>query len=241
MRLNLVPDLAYDPAGGNLVADDAVVPGIVSTRDAMVMLTTNATVGELNALLAAHGASIVASSPADETLPNAVLMVRFPTASAQELYDVTVALNAEPIVEAAAPDLLISLDIIPAAPGAAPGWAWDVGGSWSGGNWGLEQARVPQMWNVLPVLEQNAAPLVWTCVIDDYFQNGHPDLPFASLLGATATTVDDHGMHVAGTIGARYDNRTGIDGVNPRAALVGYTMRTLSSDYPASSSLLDLL
>ena len=236
----LVPDLAYDPAGGELVADDAVVPGIVSTHDAMVMLTTNATVGELNTLLAAHGASIVASSSADETSPNAVLMARFPTANAQELYDLTVALNDESIVEAAAPDVLIGLDIIPADQASASSWKWDVGGSWSGGNWGLEHARVPQMWNVLPNLQQNGASPVWTCVIDNYFQNGHPDLRFASLLGPTAPTVDDHGMHVAGIIGAHFDNDTGIDGVNPMAALIGYTMVTLSSDYPASGSLLDL-
>jgi subtilisin family serine protease len=235
----IVPDLPYNPHGSGLVADDVLVPGIVSTRDAMVMLRTNATVGQLNTLLATHGATIVASSPADATLPNAVLMARFPTASAQELLDITVALDSDPIVETAAPDVVIGLDIVPNDTTSAPGWRWDGAGIALGGNWGLESARVPQMWNVLPVLQQNGASLVGTSIIDSYFANGHPDLFFSWLLGPTSD-VHYHGMHVAGIIGARYDNNVGVDGINPLALMAAYTLQTLPSDYPRSASLLDL-
>ncbi len=227
-----VPHLPYNADPGDLVANDPNLPGVLSTRNAMVMLRTNATVGQLNALLAAHGASIVASSPSDKTLPNAVLMMRFPTTNAQDLYDLTVALNDDPIVEAAAPDVLLGLTVIPDDASAAPGWLWDPAGSFTGGNWGLEKARVPQMWNIYEALQNRGAARVPTCIIDIYFDPGHEDLQFSAVLGSTPLEVHDHGNHVAGIAGATYNNRKGIDGVNPLADLIGYTFRATLYDVP---------
>jgi len=230
---DLVPNFPYNSDGRDLVANDPNVPGVVSTRHAMLMLKTNATVGQLNALLAARGASIVASSPADATLPNAVLMARFPTASAQALLDLTVALNNDPIVEVAAPDVWIGNAIVPEDSANEPGWRWDIFGLHRGGNWGLEKARVPQMWNLLGALKHKSAPLVPTCIIDDQFFD-HIDLAFASRVSAPPSLSatlrpSDHGNHVAGIVGARYENRAGVEGVNPMASLIGYERQGGSS------------
>jgi subtilisin family serine protease len=229
----LVPNFPYNSDGSDLVANDPNVPGVVSTRHAMLMLKTNATVGQLNALLAARGASIVASAPGDATLPNATLMVRFPTASAQALFDLTQSLTNEPIVEAAAPDIALGLNALPDNTGAAATWSWDPFATPAGGNWGLEKARVPQMWNLYGALLKNGALSVPTCVIDDRFPP-HADLSFATIVPAATVQLSDilrpgdHGNHVAGTIGATYGNRMGIDGINPLASLVGYEYSRLN-------------
>ena len=229
---DLVPHFPYNADGRDLVGTDPVVPGVVSTRNAMMMLRTNATVGQLNALLAAHNASIVASNPKDSTLPNATLMVRFPTANAQELYDLTVTLNDDPIVEAAAPDVLMGPDAVPADTGTESSWKWDEAGLEAGGNWGLEYARVPQMWNVLEALEKNNAPRIPTCIIDNYFPAAHPDLAFVHLLGSPPLAVADHGPHVAGIVAAIHGNNVGLDGVNPLAYPIGYTFRPMPNEFP---------
>jgi uncharacterized protein YjbI with pentapeptide repeats len=234
---DLVPRLPYNAGTRDFVAGDSEVPGIVSTRNAMVMLKTNATVGQLNALLAAHGASIVGSSPADATLRHAVLVARFSTTSAQELHDLTVALTSDPIVEAAAPDVLLGLTEIPDDRGAASTWRWDQAGVVAGGNWGLEKARVPQMWNLVSALHLKGVAHVPTCILDVEFLP-HADLSFVSQLGPSGPGTNDHGIHVAGIAGADYDNGLGIDGVNPLASLIGYTLQTVSSDFPVSGALL---
>jgi len=227
------PSLPYHPDSVDLVADDPFVPGTVSTRNAMLMFTTNATIAQVNALLAAHGASIVASSPADATLPNATLMARFPTATAQELLALTVALDEEPIIEAAAPDIELGLTLITDDTAAAPSWIWDEAGIATGGNYGLEYARVPQMWNVLPALKKKGAPHIPTCIIDDYFLASHPDLAFAGIIANPIVSLgqviepSDHGSHVAGIAGAVHGANGGIDGVNPLALLSGFEFRAM--------------
>ncbi|MBK7998279.1 MAG: VCBS repeat-containing protein [Verrucomicrobia bacterium] len=229
----LIPHLPYNSDASDLVVNDPNIPGAVSTRHAMLMLKTNATVGQLNALLAARGASIVASSPADATLPNAVLMTRFPTTSAQALFDITQSLTNEPIIEAAAPDTVLGLNALPDNTGAAATWSWDPFTTPSGGNWGLERARVPQMWNVYGALLKKGSPTVQTCIIDDRF-SPHLDLSFAFVKPADTVQLSDilrpgdHGNHVAGTVGATYGNRMGIDGINPLASLVGYEYSRLN-------------
>ena len=231
----LVPHLPYNATTRDLVDGDPEVPGIVSTRNAMVMLKTNATVGQLNALLAAHGASIVAVRPADATLPNALLMARFQTTNALQLFDLAATLTNNPIVEASAPDVLLGLTEIPNDSSAPASWRWDQAGVAAGGNWGLEKAHVPQMWNLLSALYSKGVGNVPTCIIDVDFPF-HPDVLFVRQLGPKGPGTNDHGIHVAGIAGADYDNNQGIDGVNPLALLISYTMQTVPGDYPASNA-----
>ncbi|HKX61508.1 MAG TPA: S8 family serine peptidase, partial [Verrucomicrobiae bacterium] len=230
----LVPALAYNanPANFDFSGSNPNLPGAISVNSAMLMLKTNVTVGQLNALLAAQGAAIVGSSPQDAFLPNAVLMVRFPTTSAQALFDLTVSLNNDPIVEAAAPDVLMGPTVVSSDATTQPDWKWDNAGTWAGGNWGLEFARVPQMWNLKSALEKKGAGRVPTCVIDVYFNPAHVDLSFQYMLGSPPLATNDHGNHVAGTIGASFDNNLGIDGVNPMPFLIGYTFRAMDGEYP---------
>jgi subtilisin family serine protease len=101
------------------------------------------------------------------------------------------------------------------------------------GNWGLEAIRAPQMWNLYDYgIRRGNQPR--TGVFDRGFNdrnndgvNDHPDGDLPGLrtwiyeptlappgfrVGAVAHF---HGQHVAGIIGARYSDGSGIEGVNP--------------------------
>jgi uncharacterized protein YjbI with pentapeptide repeats len=221
------PRLPYNPEPG-----DYGRPGVPSMRQAMLLLKTNVTVGQFNQLISRYGASVVASSPADAALSNALFMVRLPTQSPEELIQKTVALLGEEGVLAAAPDIGIGPAIISDDQRTAAGWDWGRAGEFSGGNWGLEFARVPQMWNVIPALKALAVSSVLTTVIDVDFAP-HPDLSMARFLGAPWMRAEDHGNHVAGIIGATHHNGLGVDGVNPFASLLGQSFVIRSTDSTA--------
>lgn len=221
------PRLPYNPD-----RTDFALPGVPSAHHAMLMLRTNVTLGQFNELIARHGATVVASSPADAALSNALFVVRFPTQTPEELFQRTVALLREPSVQAAAPDIGIGPAIISDDQRSAVGWDWGKAGEFAGGNWGLEMARVPQMWNVLPALRAKATSSVLTTVIDVDFAP-HPDLPIGRFLGTSWAGVEDHGNHVAGIIGAAHNNGLGVDGVNPLASLLGQSFVIRASDSSA--------
>ncbi|MEO8426018.1 MAG: FG-GAP-like repeat-containing protein, partial [Verrucomicrobiota bacterium] len=225
----LLPHLPYNPDPSDTAVNDPDVPGFfASARDAIVMLKTNTTVGQLNALLAKYGATIVASSPKDAALENALLMLRFRTARVLELFEVTKQLTNETVVAVAAPDLLMQFGAIPDDSNGASGWQWDPADNPTGGNWGLEKARVPQMWNWIEPITKRGTGRAATAIIDGGFPS-HTDLAFSLQLGATTPLPlgPEHGLPVAGIIGAKY-GKGGIDGVNPFADLAGYTLGSLS-------------
>ncbi|MBL9171788.1 MAG: VCBS repeat-containing protein [Verrucomicrobiales bacterium] len=221
------PRLPYNPD-----RTDFPPPGVPSAHHAMLMLRTNVTIGQFNELIARHGATVVASSPADAALSNALFMVKFSSQTPEELILRTSALLREGLVQAAAPDIGIGPALISDDQRAAVGWDWGRAGEFAGGNWGLEFARVPQMWNVIPALRASAVPAVLTTVIDVDFAP-HPDLSVARFLGAPWMGVDDHGNHVAGIIGATHHNGLGVDGVNPFASLLGQSFVIRSTDSTA--------
>jgi hypothetical protein len=80
--------------------------------------------------------------------------------------------------------------------------------------------RVPQLWNLNAAVAKAGgratAPL--TGVLDDGFAGSHPDLAYET--NVTPGYTNSHGTHVAGIIGATFDNGRGVDGVNPFARLV---------------------
>ncbi len=236
------PSIRYNPDGRDMVEDDVDLPARgASTRHAIVVLATNTTVGELNALVAEEGAFIVGSQPRDASIANAMLMLRFPTVSVSELLEVTVRLEADPRVDFAVPDVLAELSSIPNDENGAFGgghdescwdvagspfpdgfnWHWDAAAEPRGGNWAWEYARVPQMWNFNDAIRKRETGRVVTSVLDGGSPY-HPDVYFEG--GGEIGPDPAHGVHVAGIIGALYGNGLGIDGVNPFAALAAHTV-----------------
>lgn len=79
-----------------------------------------------------------------------------------------------------------------------------------GANWGVEAVRAPWFWQNYDLRGVRVG------VIDNMFAENHTDLDFAEVFHNGYKTKDDywyHGTHVAGIIGARYDNGKGICGV----------------------------
>ena len=74
----------------------------------------------------------------------------------------------------------------------------------------MEAIRVPQMWN-LNVAIRKAGNFTKTGVLDVGFADVHDDLTYGRNL--TPGQEDEHGTHVAGTIGADFNNGEGVDGV----------------------------
>ncbi|MGN0449508.1 MAG: S8 family serine peptidase [Ruminococcus sp.] len=85
-----------------------------------------------------------------------------------------------------------------------------------GENWGLEAIRCPSAWTLYNSMKPNP---VKVGVVDGSFFTDHEDLKnvFAETFYNNIGTSDDngHGTHVAGTIGAEYNNSKGITGVYP--------------------------
>src|SRR5262249_15443839 len=99
------------------------------------------------------------------------------------------------------------------------------------GNWGLKAEGVPAAWNLLDTARLKR-PRFETAVLDRGFDN-LPDLRLPSVEPAfqrllfCPVSPTPHGNHVAGIVGARFDNSDpadptrsrGVSGVNPLAAI----------------------
>jgi len=110
-------------------------------------------------------------------------------------------------------------------------WIWKA--PTTAGNWGLEAMHVPQLWNLNDAVKRRGHS-VFIGIVDAGFQdddrdgrNDHPDLAHLETIvfdgegdlkpGAIKSA---HGQHVAGIIGAAFNNHLGIDGVNPFARMI---------------------
>lgn len=118
-------------------------------------------------------------------------------------------------------------------------WRWNFPASWgreTDGNWGLEAIRVPQLWNLNDYVRRaGQGQRILIGILDAGFEDrdgdgvdDHPDLKNLKTVilnddGKTkpGAVTNYHGQHVAGIIGATFNNSLGIDGVNPFAQMVG--------------------
>ena len=130
----------------------------------------------------------------------------------EKAYFNTVTLNGEDEVQAVYPD---------------DPWEEGITGNWSdkdnadGSNWGLELIQVPEAWDYLEEMSE-----VRVGLIDNTVNEDHEDLTFEKVTVNTVSedgkiedpkyTVkaeSDHGNHVAGTMGADWNNKTGVSGI----------------------------
>jgi subtilisin family serine protease len=115
-------------------------------------------------------------------------------------------------------------------------WIWDLppsSGLGTDGNWGLEAVRAPQMWNVKDFIER-ANHSILTGIADVGFEDANRDgqddhFDLDQLRTPNLAQTSAHGQHVAGIIGATYDDQAldnGVTGVNPKAEMVGVAADT---------------
>lgn len=224
-----IPPLDFPaPSASDFTSVDADLT--ISFREFLLEFKSATTVQQANTLLAGINATVVG------TIEDfGVLLVRVSTADLNALMALLSTLKADPIVEEALPEMGTTVESLPPH-NVSPGlWNWafprpeavpPVGPT--DGNWGLEMIRAPQMWNLDTYwLRRTFLALVSAGVVDAGFTDNlaaagpstHPDFTTADnakLLQIEAQTpTGEHGTMVAGIIGAAFDNRAGIEGVNP--------------------------
>lgn len=217
-----IPDLLFTAREEDYGPDPALGGFLASTNTLVLQFTSSTTVAQANAVLQGAQATLAGGVPGQGAFPG-ILFLRLPTPDHAALGTAVAALEAETSVSRVVPDALMAPLAVPANAHPVLGWEWT--GDPQGGNWGLELMRAPQMWNLNGAIEKLhhldvyalGDGAVTTGVLDVGFYT-HPDLVYADNL--TPSLVDDHGTHVAGIIAARWDNKDGIEGLNPFTRLV---------------------
>lgn len=194
----------YRPPAESLVTDAAT--GTVFVQDeAMVMFKAGVTAEQAEQAIAGWGGKVVgkltAISRYEVLLPKA--------RSLTELRAYLAELEADPLVEIAYANELTALTTT-YQPGDT-GWL----GEWNGpktedGNWGMEAINAPTLWDYRDEVAQglSATPVG---IIDAGFV-ANADVKVDVLAPNQEVS---HGTHVAGTIGASFDNDEGVAGVIP--------------------------
>jgi hypothetical protein len=208
----------------------------ISRTEVSLELVAGATVDDANAVLASVGATIIGTIP-----DTGVMLIQVATTTVSELMAVLATLNADPSVDMALAELTPGLDALPPANHLPNLWMWALADYAAtppvvavNGNWGLAMIRAPQLWNLdTYARRQSAAASVSAGVVDNGFDVLHEDLGALSAPGAPTM---DHGTFVAGIIGAHWDNRLGIEGINPwisfiEGRLFGDYTRNLRTHY----------
>ncbi|MGI9179088.1 MAG: S8 family peptidase [Longimicrobiaceae bacterium] len=217
-----IPNQPFVARGVDYSPTHPELPGVyLSFNTLLLTLRLEATVAEANSLLAQIGAQIVGGIPGKPDEAAGILFLRVPTVTHEEMISLLETLDDHPDVEVAVQDVLLEPQRTTGRSGSVPaGWTWES--KPSGGNWGLELIRAPQMWNWNAAVQKGKVPEILTMVIDAGFtaSGAHPDLQYDSKYAQKPGTAHYHGTHVAGIIGAGFDNNTGIDGINPFARLL---------------------
>jgi subtilisin family serine protease/plastocyanin len=248
-----IPDIGFPRTDPDDIAEHPAFGFLASRTQILLGFTDAATVGQANAALVEANVVILGGLSNFD-----ILLAGAPdTPDFSGLTTAIETLRANPAVEFAAMSSEQITSAVPRPAesitfnNATGPWKWGVfttpgdEPSGEGGNWGLEASRVPQTWNLVEEVRRRGNSFrVYTGVIDAGFET-HDDLPNLDLsqlckslidLGGdlvfqnkcTENTPNSHGNHVAGTIGAIYDNDSietgrslGVSGINPVARMHG--------------------
>jgi alpha-tubulin suppressor-like RCC1 family protein len=231
-----LPFLGLRPREGDHAFGAPDLPFLpLSVTTLTVVVRPSTTIGDLNDLLDRHGAGVVAFDPGAPGLHGPMLALRFPTNDPATMHATLQAVQAEAIVDIAIREHAAHrANAVPRPNGNEPAaWTWEVQDPIPfvlDANWGLERIRVPQLWNLnaradtVPAVGPAGFDPRSVGILDTGFTD-HVDLVHLMLCDLHArprsTDLDDndHGVRVAGIIGALYDNGVGIDGVSPFARL----------------------
>ena len=249
-----IPDLPFPPVAEGDVKTHPSFGVEASTSRIMLGFRQDATVSEANEALEAADVTIIGGLPA-----TGMLLVESPAgfgggerSTASRFADLAEAidiLRSAPGVAYAAMSTVAETKAAPPRPddataGTGSGWDWDD--PFEKGNWGLVWSQFPEAWNLLEQLKRKQ-PGVITGIVDGGFE-AHEDLPGLQIQpqvcggGGTCRALENtpnaHGNHVAGIIGAAYDNAAdgapkrskGVSGANPVARMYGYPAPTAGID-----------
>jgi uncharacterized protein YkwD/plastocyanin len=241
-----IPDVPFPPAS----ADDIDVHpdfGVDASRSRILVgFREGATVGEANDAISEAQTHILGGLP---RLDVVLLSVDDWWGGFETLTRTIETLRAHPAIEFASLSTRVETQSLPRRPedaleNATPHWRWNE----PDGNWGLKASRFPYAWNFAESLKRKDSGMI-TGIVDAGFQQ-HVDLPGldipSELCDASGACTSlgpwlqdeagpSHGNHVAGIIGAAWDNPSpagdpaakrslGVSGGNPVAKMQGFTM-----------------
>lgn len=202
----------------------------ISFQEAMVVLAEDATVADVNEILVQYGATVTGALPGGR-----ILLLRVESDNLENMGTTLQELSAEPVFQMVLPEIAGATAALPPSSDAEP-WTWEsptCTGPATGGNWGLELVRAPQMWNLDDFVQRARADIqISAAVLDDGytadgwgmepsfhidFQRGNGDrfLIIEPRVDGGIIYPREHGTFIAGIIGASWDNGVGVWGINP--------------------------
>jgi formylglycine-generating enzyme required for sulfatase activity len=238
---DITPDLDLLNEDYNNYVQDPDTGVRMSTKSLLVIFQETATVGDVKNLLDNINAQITGTFP-DVNL--FTIDLKSPS-SLESITQIESQLETNPIVKYVSIDQLSGLNNYPSS-GSFSIWKWDdnmkttEGNNlekgnyhYEGGNWGLKFARFPGAWNVYPYIKHDTKVKIG--IIDGRVDPTHEDLD--SVLFYAGSFPDaiwfgqarDHANHVAGIIGAEFDNGVGVDGANPFSEIYAADPTTLGA------------
>ena len=224
-----VPDLELLPLRTEDFSRDPETGLMVGRMRIIVVMEESAATADLAAALGSINGQVTGGLP--ET---ATLMVEIPdTGGLNAVKNAVSVLKEVSGVETAVVDTLLDMQMLepeekdkvklydgntPASYDANLHWSWEIDPY--GSNWGLEYANFPQAWNWYHFINNSANRLINACVYDggtvlDY----HMDFDNNLTLLYDFSPID-HSTHVAGIIGARWDDDKGICGASPFVRII---------------------
>lgn len=184
----------------------------IPTRDLLVSFAAGATPEQQEALLAAHGATIMERDAAGS---QGLVRARVDAATGAEILEIALSVNDDPAVDWAQSDRIF--------------WARRMGlppnDPMFGQQWALEQPNDEDMDALDAWAITIGDPSIRVVVLDSGIQQNHPDI--SQVTGQTFTgsgtnggpgnSCDNHGTAVAGCVSATINNGIGIVGIAPGA------------------------